>query len=119
MQTSGDASPKEATLTVEVPIACSLSEVDLPQRLADARALGADALVGVEARDREARLHFRGERGRVDRLVAAETQCCSFLEFSMHHAEEHVELEIRTPEGGEPVLRSLVAAIVAGWEGGL
>ena len=106
-------------MTVEVPIACSLSKADLPERLADARTLGADALVGVEVRGSEARLRFRGEHERVEQLVAAETECCSFLEFSMHHAGENIELEILTPEGGEPVLRSLVAAIVAGWEGGL
>jgi hypothetical protein len=30
---------------------------------------------------------------------------------------EKIDVEIRTPEGGEPLLRALVAAIVAGWEG--
>lgn len=106
-------------MPVEVPIACTLSEADLPQRLADARALGADALIGVEVTGQRARLRFNGERERVEQLAAAESRCCSFLEFELEQSKEVVELEIRCPEGGEPILRSLVAAIVAGWEGGL
>ena len=106
-------------MPVETPIACTLSQADLPKRLADARALGAGALVGVEARGPYAKLFFGGERGRIEQLVAAETQCCSFLTFELSETANGLELEIRTPEGGEPVLRSLVAAIVAGWEGGL
>lgn len=111
--------PKEAILPVDVPIACTLSEADLPQRLAAARALGADALVGVETSGRHARLRFSGQRERVEELIAAETQCCSFLGFELEQSDEAVELAINAPEGAEPVLRSLVAAIVAGWDGGL
>jgi hypothetical protein len=29
------------------------------------------------------------------------------------------QIEIRVPAGGEPLLRGLVAGIVAGWKGGL
>ena len=75
--------------------------------------------MGVRARGPQASLLFDGERDRIEQLVAAETQCCSFLEFELGVSGEQLELEIRTPEGGEPVLRSLVAAVVAGWEGGL
>ena len=106
-------------MPVDVPIACTLSEADLPQRLADARALGADALVGVELSGRDAQLRFDGELERVEQLVAAETRCCAFLEFELKQPGEATELAIHAPEGAEPVLRSLVAAVVAGWEGGL
>ena len=106
-------------MPVDAPIACTLSEADLPQRLAAARTLGADALTGVEASGCHARLRFNGERERLEKLVAAETQCCSFLEFELEQSDEVIELTIHAPEGAGPVLQSLVAAIVAGWEGGL
>ena len=48
-----------------------------------------------------------------------EGKCCAFFEFATTRAGEETEVEIRTPEGGEPLLRGLVAGIVAGWEGGL
>ncbi|MBA2522508.1 MAG: hypothetical protein H0V25_04165 [Solirubrobacterales bacterium] len=100
----------------EVPIACTLTNAELPGRIAAARALGADALVGLEVAERNALLRFRGERERVDALVAAEQQCCAFFDFGLRERRDLVELEIRTPEGGEPILRGLVAAVVAGWE---
>jgi hypothetical protein len=41
------------------------------------------------------------------------------LQFAMAEDGEETEVEIRTPEGGELLLRALVAAIVAGWQGEL
>ena len=101
------------------PIACALTGDELPERLADARELGEKALVGLEVFDRRAVLRFSGERERVDALVAAENRCCSFLEFEVAEDRERIELRIATPEGGELPMRSLVAGVVAGWEGGL
>jgi hypothetical protein len=54
-----------------------------------------------------------------DGLVRAESECCAFFEFATTRRDEETELEIRAPEGGEQLLRGLVAAIVAGWEEGL
>jgi MerR family copper efflux transcriptional regulator len=104
-------------MPTEVPLACTLSGSDQPARLVTIRELGQRALVGLEVRDRRALLRFHGEHERVDALVAAESQCCAFFQFAMMRDDEETELEIRTPEGGEPLLRALVAAIVAGWEG--
>jgi hypothetical protein len=100
-------------------IACSLDAENRAARIATARDLGEQALVGLEISDRRARLRFRGVHDRVDALVAAERACCAFFEFTTTRRGEHTELEIRTPAGGEPLLRGLVAGIVAGWEGGL
>jgi MerR family transcriptional regulator, copper efflux regulator len=104
-------------MPTEVPIACTLGDSDRRTRAAAMRELGDRALVGVEAHDRRARLRFHGERERVEALVAAERQCCAFFQFATTRDGEELEVEIRTPEGGAPVLRALVAAIVAGWEG--
>lgn len=102
----------------ETPIACTLDAGGLAARLAAARELGKHALVGLEVSERRALLRFHGEQERLDALVAAERECCAFFEFTMTRNGEQTELEIRTPEGGEPTMRGLVAGIVAGWEGG-
>jgi hypothetical protein len=101
------------------PIACTLDAADHRARIASARELGERALVGVNVHERRALLRFHGEREAVDALVAAEMACCSFFEFRASYDGEDTELEIRTPEGGEPLLRGLVAGVVAGWEGRL
>jgi hypothetical protein len=103
----------------ETPIACTLTTEDRRARIATARELGERALVGLEVRGRRARLRFQGERDGIDALVAAESECCGFFEFATTRKGEETELEIRTPEGGVPLLRGLVAGIVAGWEGAL
>jgi hypothetical protein len=101
------------------PIACTLTAAELPTRIASARELGERALVGVEAADGRAVLSFDGERESIDAFVAAESTCCSFLGFEISEDGERLKLEILSPEGGEPVLRGLVAGVVAGWQGGL
>jgi hypothetical protein len=100
-------------------IACTLGAAERPARLASARELGERALVGLDMRGRRAVLRFHGEREAVDALIAAERACCGFFEFTATPDGEDTEVEVRTPEGGEPLLRGLVAGIVAGWEGGL
>jgi hypothetical protein len=101
-------------MPTDVPIACALSGGDREARATAIRELGGRALIGVEAGDRRARLRFHGERERIEALVAAERQCCGFFQFTMTGDGEETELDIRTPEGSEPILRALVAAIVAG-----
>jgi len=103
----------------ETPIACTLEPDDRQDRIATARELGERALVGLEVSDRRALLRFRGEPESVDALVAAESACCAFFDFSTTRDGEDTALEVQTPAGGEPLLRGLVAGIVAGWEGGL
>jgi hypothetical protein len=106
-------------MSPEIPIACTLSAAERRTRSASARELGERALVGLDVRGRRALLRFHGEHEGVDALVAAERGCCAFFELATTRDGEETRLEIRTPEGGEPLLRGLVAGIVAGWEGGL
>jgi hypothetical protein len=99
----------------ETSLSCTLDAADRSARLVAARALGERALVAVNVSERRARLRFHGEPERVDALVAAERACCGFLELKTTRHGEDTDVEIRTPEGGEPILRALVAGIVAGW----
>ena len=101
----------------ETAIACGLDAGDRAARMAAARELGGHALVDLEVSERRALLRFHGELEGVDALVAAERACCAFFEFTTTRNGEQTELEIRAPEGGESILRGLVAGIVAGWEG--
>jgi hypothetical protein len=103
----------------DVPMACTLTGAHMTERLADLRALGARSLAGVAMRGKNATLRFGGEPEWVERFVAAERGCCSFLEFDVARLGDSTEVSIHTPAGGEPVLRGLVAAVVAGWEEGL
>jgi hypothetical protein len=103
----------------KTPIACTLGTEDRAARIANARQLGERALLDLDVRGRRALLRFQGEHEAVDALVAAERECCAFFEFAISRQGEETELEIRTPEGGEPLLRGLVAGIASGWEGGL
>jgi hypothetical protein len=106
-------------MPADTPIACHLDAENRTARLTAARELGEHALVGLEVSERRALLRFHGELEGVDALVAAERACCAFFEFTTTRNGEQTELEVRTPEGGEPILRGLVAGIVAGWEGAL
>jgi hypothetical protein len=106
-------------MTQRTPIACTLGADDRSARLTTARELGRRALVGLDVRDHRALLRFRGEPQGVEALVRAESECCAFLEFARARQGEVTELEIRAPDGGEPLLRGLVAGIVAGWAEGL
>jgi hypothetical protein len=99
------------------PIACTLAAAERRARMDGARELGERALVGVEVHDRRALLRFHGERDAVDALVDAESACCAFFEFTTTRDGDATQLEIRTPEGGESLLRGLVAGVVAGWAG--
>jgi hypothetical protein len=100
-------------VTSELPIACSLSATDLTARLNQMAELGRAALVDVRHQDRRAELRFAddaGVRDRVDGIVAAESQCCAFLELNVRDEPDTIALTIQAPHGAELVLQELVDA---------
>jgi hypothetical protein len=100
----------------ELPIACSLSAADLPERLQQMALLGRDALLDAHVDGRYARLRFaagEGVRERVDAIVAAESRCCAFLTMRVTGEPDVVALSIDAPEDAEPVLAELVDAFTA------
>jgi hypothetical protein len=104
-------------MPTELPIACSLSAVELPARLAEMNDLGRAALVGVEQRTGTALLRFRSGGGASERLaaiVAAERRCCGFLDMSVSEiGGDALTLTIGAPDDAAPVLDELVAAFTA------
>ncbi len=100
-------------MPTELPIACTLSAAELPERLAEMRAVGQDALRSAETTDSLAVLRFRASaatRQRLAAIVAAESECCAFLGFDLTDEPDVLRLTIRAPKGGEPVMHELVGA---------
>jgi len=94
----------------EIPIACTLDPAEMPRRGDEIRSLGRDGLEAVERGRRHATLRFRPDpeiRARVEDIVAAESRCCAFLDFTLAHDDGATVLTIAAPEGAEPAVQSL------------
>ena len=98
-----------------LPIACTLSATDLRARGEELRALGGDGLLDVTEDERRAVLRFRPDpsvRERVEAVVAAESECCAFLEFEVAHDDDDATvLTISAPNGGAEMVHELAAAL--------
>jgi hypothetical protein len=106
----------EDVMPEELPIACSLTALELPARMARIAELGRDALVAARVDGRRAELRFAagaGVRARVQRFVEAESRCCAFLSFRLTDRADDVLLRIDAPPDAEGVLAELVAAFGA------
>jgi hypothetical protein len=97
-----------------LPIACTLSASALEARGAELRALGGDGLIDFTREPTRAVLRFRpdpGIRERVDAIVAAESQCCAFLDLEVEHRDEATVLTVSAPNGGAETMHELVGAL--------
>ena len=94
----------------ELPIACTLDGPALAERLAEIRAVGHEALIAAEPGG-VVRFHATPEvRERLERIVAAEAECCAFLDFELSQTDDELRLTIAAPEGAELVRTELVTA---------
>jgi len=76
-------------------------------------AIAADALRGV---DDGGVLGFRNDaatRARLEAIVRAESECCSFVSFDLRENGDQLDLRISAPEGAEVVADDLVRAFTA------
>jgi hypothetical protein len=97
-----------------LPIACKLSATDLKARGEELRALGGDGLVDATEEPGRAVLRFRPDpsvRKRVEAAVAAESECCAFLDFELEAGEDATVLTISAPNGGAEMVHELAAAL--------
>jgi hypothetical protein len=100
-------------MSAELPIACSLSATELPERLAEMADLGRAALMDARIEPGRAWLRFAagaGVRDRVQAIVAAESECCAFLTMRVTDEPGAVVLTIDAPEDAGVVLAELVEA---------
>ena len=97
----------------ELPIACSLGAGDFAARLEAIRSVGESSLLGQRLAGRTAVLRFasRGDAARrLEQIVAAEAECCPFLELTLERRRDTIVLTIEAPEGAQNVLEELVGA---------
>jgi len=97
-----------------LPIACTLNATDLRARGEELRALGRDALLDATEDEGRAVLRFRpglAVRTRVEALMAAESECCAFLDFELEQREDATVLTISAPNGGAEMVHELAAAL--------
>ena len=100
-------------MPTDLPIACSLSQTELPARLAEIGALGHDALLSARRVGPRAELRFTADadiRARVEAMVAAESRCCAFLTMRISAEPDTVTRTIEAPDDAELVLQQLVDA---------
>jgi hypothetical protein len=102
-------------MTDPKPIACSLGASDLQQRLDEIATLGAASLIGRDTVAGKHTLRFRPDRmtrRRLEEIVAAEAECCSFLDLKLTEHEGELILTLAAPEDGQPIADELAAAFV-------
>ena len=100
-------------MPADAPIACTLTAAEVPERMAQIAALGADALTSAQLTGAHAVLRFQNgaaTRERLADIVAAEATCCAFLAMRLDDEDDAVVLTIDGPPETEPVLGDLVAA---------
>jgi hypothetical protein len=97
----------------DTPIACSLEADALSARLEAMAQLGAKSLTSREADGERWQLRFRADpstRRQLARIVAAEAECCPFLELSLSEVDDLLLLSIAAPGYGREVADQLAAA---------
>ena len=103
------------------PIACSLDRNALMARLVAAAEVGRAGLVSREQVEGQHILRFRADpeiRARLEVIVDAERECCSFLKINLQERGAELELAIAAPAGGEETAAALAAAFDSAAGGG-
>jgi hypothetical protein len=98
------------------PIACTLDENDLRQRLEQIATLGANALIAHEETNGTHTLRFRRNdetHRQLEEIVAAESQCCSFLDLSLGEHDGELILALDAPIESRPVADELARTFSA------
>jgi len=95
-----------------MPIACTLTPDDMTDRQALIDALAADGLIDRTATEAGLRIRLRDtpeiER-RTRELIAAESRCCAFLEFTLHRDGGQLVLDIAGAPDARPVIELFFA----------
>jgi hypothetical protein len=91
--------------------ACTLPTVEQPLRVAEFGAVFGTSLRGLQRPERGwLRLHLLGDvqvEALVRRLIARESECCSFFDFRLTAVGEGLQLDVRVPAARVEVLDGL------------
>jgi hypothetical protein len=86
--------------TAETASACTLPSDALQPRLAWIRRVTTESLVRHRLEGNTLHLTYRREAScQLEKIVAEEQRCCTFLRFSLRELADGVELEIQAPGG--------------------
>lgn len=95
-----------------VDIACTLERGDASGRAREWREVGRHARERHVEEGRVTAIYPRSEtlRGRLVRLIEAESECCPFLGFQIHEEGESIRVELTYPPGAEALVDQVIAA---------
>jgi hypothetical protein len=96
----------------DLPIACTLTPDGMTTRLGLIDALAADGLLDRTPTPTGLRVRLRDTpeiEQRTRELVAAESKCCAFLDFTLGRDAGGLVLEIAGPEDARPVIDTFFA----------
>jgi MerR family copper efflux transcriptional regulator len=94
------------------PIACSLTPAEAGARTDQTAAIAGRALVRREPTPGGERLVFEDDaeiEAELRDLIAAEAQCCPFLEMELRRVGETLELDVTGPAEARPIIEELFA----------
>jgi hypothetical protein len=100
-------------MATEIPIACSLDAGDLEQRLAEITAVGKESLIASEEKGEQFLLRFRADAGirqRLERIVAAEAECCAFLDLALTESGGELVLSVGAPQDAREFVKGFAGA---------
>ncbi len=94
-------------------LACSLDADRLGRRLAEIGAIGAEALIARKTVGGRHVLRFKESaetRRRLEEIVAAEAECCSFLDLELNETGTELVLAVAAPPRADAVAAGLAEA---------
>lgn len=100
-------------MTDKDPAACSLGPGALAQRLTAIAEIGAGSLISRHVESGRHLLRFRADaatRKRLEEIVAAEAECCSFLDLSLDQQAGELMLSIAAPRDAQALADGLAGA---------
>lgn len=98
------------------PVACSLGAAELERRITAIAEVGAASLVSRSMANGRHMLRFRAggqTQRRLEEIVAAESECCSFLDLLLTEENDEIVLSIGAPDGGQETATGLAEAFGA------
>jgi hypothetical protein len=102
-------------VTEALPITCSLNAGDLKQRLTAIGEIGKESLIDHTTKNGRHLLRFRTTaetRKRLEEIVAAEAECCSFLDLALEERDGELIVAIAASQDGQAVADGLAATFV-------
>ena len=97
-----------AAVSDEVPIACSLDREAMAERADRGASLAAASLLEASVTKRGVSMQWRGDaEADLRRLIAAESECCPFLDFELSREGSGLRLDVGSPEEAGPIIAEL------------